>query len=440
MNDLKRQIAANARRAVRRLVGSDRWLKQAPGFRPEFRLSREQGRRTARRLFEELGLDEGYQIEAKAEAFQILLANFLQRRYRHPTKVSLNRSYWNRPEYQDLKKRYDIIGQLKALQNHELIKMKTGYQFAETGVAEMARAWPTGRLLKYFPEHPTVDWQPVRLIEVRDGETGRLRRHDKASEPGRVRQLRQTLKIANRVNGDADIRHPEIGRLNISLIAIFQDDFNRYGRLHTSGPDHYQGLGEDERARLTINGEPVVELDFSGMFPYLLYAAEGRQFFGDPYQVGDTPKAVRPFFKRMLLALLNSGSWEQAEKAVNKVFYAPESAEERSLRRELKRAGIHRAAPWMKRFTEAHGPISGHFCSGKEAGLKIINRESRIAGAVVNHFARKRVPVLAIHDGFIIGASRAGALRRQMQRAFARFGNDKRCPIKQTEPSKNEIF
>ena len=96
---------------------------------------------------------------------------------------------------------------------------------------------------------------------------------------------------------------------------------------------------------MTINGEPVVELDFSGSHPHLLYAMEGLQLEGDPYGLGaatDHPVGRR-FSKMAFQCLLNAENWTKAERAVN------DWAREHDELSTLKELGLYPARKILRR-------------------------------------------------------------------------------------------
>ncbi len=59
---------------------------------------------------------------------------------------------------------------------------------------------------------------------------------------------------------------------------IFRPNFARGGRLYSRGAFGYQALSKKQRRRITVDGEPVAELDFSGYQPRLLYHRMGMDF------------------------------------------------------------------------------------------------------------------------------------------------------------------
>ena len=95
--------------------------------------------------------------------------------------------------------------------------------------------------------------------------------------------------------------------------------------------------------------------------------------------------------------MINAKDVKEAEKASNYWLYKKHRERE-----QLLKIGITRSMPLIQKFFEVHQPIAHHFCKGKETGMRIMNKDSKIALDVVNHFAKQNIPILAIHDSFIV--------------------------------------
>ena len=75
---------------------------------------------------------------------------------------------------------------------------------------------------------------------------------------------------------------------------------------------------------------------------------------------------------------------------------------------------------------EYHKPIRQFFCSG--ISLELQNLDAKIATSIVAGFATRGIPVLPVHDSFIIAKSRQEELREAMQTAYRdHTGFD--CPV-----------
>ena len=270
--------------------------------------------------------------------------------------------------------------------------------------SRLTRIGATDKLLKYCPVLPSnVISSPSELVELRDG-NGKLLEYKDTAETWRIRAV---LTRANKVNGETDIRYSN-QRINASLFAIFVERFTWYGRLHTRGFRHVQGFSNEERREITINNIPVVELDYCGLHPHLLYASIGKQCRGDPYSVVDPRPEARPFLKQILLCMLNAKDELSAERGANSWLRNGENRE------QLHNIGIYRVKPLMDAFREVHKPIADYFSRGKDSGMKLMNKDSKIALDVVNYFAKQNIPILSVHDSFIVQEQYREELHRVM--------------------------
>lgn len=432
----KGAVLANAKEAIKSQDEGKR-LNKALNFDQNVFLSAEY-KETAKNLFESFQF-KGYKKKQKLLDFEILIANLLKKKSR-PLIFSFNRNDWQRnPKYQ--KTSYFIIEIAKEMEENGLIQVKKGYHYEEG--SRKARIWPTNLLLDYFPEVPNgISYKPVQLVELKD-ENKNLIDYKETQETRRIRSI---LQKVNMVNEKARIEYKE-HRVLAYLYAVFYKKFTLYGRLHTSGIRHYQGLAENERNEITINGDPVVELDYSGLHPRLLYAKEGIQFNDDPYSmvVESDYKPIRTFLKKALLSLLNSGgkyvpnnrknptkwfwmnAFNIAQAGINQRLWSNEFINTNLRLQEL---GITKASQIIERFIEAHKPIAHYFCNGKETGLRIMNRDSKIALDIVNYFAKKGIPILAVHDSFIVQAKYKDELYQVMDKVYQKHSSGFTCPIK----------
>ncbi|HEX8415460.1 MAG TPA: hypothetical protein VF637_16500 [Sphingomicrobium sp.] len=71
--------------------------------------------------------------------------------------------------------------------------------------------------------------------------------------------------------------------------------WNEGGRLYSIGDENYQMAPEAERLKMTIDGEPVVELDIRASYLTILHALRGEPFdpsLNDPYTIEGLPRGV----------------------------------------------------------------------------------------------------------------------------------------------------
>lgn len=411
---MKTKVIEDTKKQIEKFRKSGAWLNKARlEFNHSLRLSEHQ-KIKAEGIFRLCGLLN--RLETRI-SFEILLANLLHSRAKHPVVVDLSPNEWKHTMYG--RAGPNTINLIDVLNEKGFLQIKRGYKMERE--ARKSRIWATEKLLEYCPEFSTaVIYDPVQLVILKDAD-GKLKEYKDTAKTYKIRAI---LKKANAVNGKADIRYREY-TLAPFLHAVFREKFTLYGRLHTRGYRHYQGFSGEERKEITINGDQTIELDFSGLHPHLLYAKQGIQFFGDPYSIVDDRPEARPFLKQILLSMLNNKDETTAEKTGNYWLYNNHGE-----RKSLKEIGITRARPSIDAFKQAHKPIAHHFCNGKKTGMRIMNLDAQIALDIIKHFTKQNIPILSIHDSFIVQKRYKNELWQVMHRTYHKHTGGFRCPIK----------
>jgi hypothetical protein len=82
-------------------------------------------------------------------------------------------------------------------------------------------------------------------------------------------------------------------------------NWDKGGRLYSLGETSYQRLNREQRARITIDGDSVIELDIRASYLTILFAICGRcaELPPDPY---DVPELSRAVVKKWVVATLGS--------------------------------------------------------------------------------------------------------------------------------------
>lgn len=205
---------------------------------------------------------------------------------------------------------------------------------------------------------------------------------------------------------------------------IFKDSgCTSYGRIHGG---IWQNLPGKARPRITINGQGVVEVDISSTHPLIAYALEGYDLTeimtseGKPYDLSFFPDCAhsldlssagttdREILKCCVMNCFNNESQRKAQQALQceinthrdiytgRKHWLPRY-------RQLLRQGI--TSPGLvEAISQKHHRIRGWFFQqGSDAGwLRLNILESEIALRVVQYFNALGVPVLPIHDSFIV--------------------------------------
>lgn len=164
------------------------------------------------------------------------------------------------------------------------------------------------------------------------------------------------------------------------------------------------------RRKITINGEPTVELDFSGCAIRMLYHERGIDYRDDPYFLpqlaaheedeGLEAGHYREGVKALTQALINGDSDGKPERATIKGFsFKP-----------FTRPDVRRM------IEEKHKSIIDAFGTG--AGLRLQRRDSDLALAIITKLRERGITALPVHDSFIASKSNEFALRDEMKGTY----------------------
>ncbi|MBK6507298.1 MAG: hypothetical protein IPG02_16990 [Ignavibacteria bacterium] len=193
---------------------------------------------------------------------------------------------------------------------------------------------------------------------------------------------------------------------------IFNVDFDHGGRFYGGIENMPSGL----RPKLTINGQPTVELDFASYQLRMLYHKVGIDYRRDAYAVaaGYRPEH-RDIYKSIVLIALN------AENEFNCLAGIRNDLWEKGLDNLIGGTDDVRIKPLLTNLINAHAPISEYMYSG--IGLELQRTDSDIANCVLKKFRERGVLVLSVHDSFVIEAARVKELKRVMRSCYlVKFG------------------
>lgn len=221
------------------------------------------------------------------------------------------------------------------------------------------------------------------------------------------------------------------------LRRIFNEGFGRGGRFYAEG-GAWQTLPKQERLRIVIDGEPVVEIDYAAFHPTLLYAELGLPAPTEPYAA---PGFSRDLVKIAFNVILNSTGRPGArytlahKRAMAEDIIGMENLPDESfddlfhrLSRIVPGYAQHanrRADELIEAILERHASVQHLFFSG--VGTQLQRIDSDIAEDVMRMMHRRGIVVLPVHDSFIVAASKADVLEEVMREAAARRGVQVGC-------------
>jgi hypothetical protein len=192
---------------------------------------------------------------------------------------------------------------------------------------------------------------------------------------------------------------------------FYRGDWNLGGRFHGGW---WQSIKEHWRKQIYINNESTIEQDYSGLHINLLYGLEQIQPpSGDHYEVDHilsnvTPEQQRKAVKGLSLMAINA---ENTSKALS-AFRQKEDYDS-----PFKNLTHKKLQMLLDAFKEKHPRIADKLCS--DAGVKLMNIDSKITARVIDHFTKKNVPILTIHDSYITPQNYSGELNKVMNESVA---------------------
>lgn len=221
-------------------------------------------------------------------------------------------------------------------------------------------------------------------------------------------------------NKDRDEDRPSLvrpERFKTGLYRTFSNgSFEQGGRMYGGW---WINTPKSLRQKITINGQPTVELDFSGCAIRMLYHERGIDYQGDPYlldavaayelEMGLQPGHFREAIKAITQALINDCDGLHPEEIL-----LPDGL---SFRPKFKRAEVRRM------IEEKHAPIADAFGTG--AGLRLQRQDSDLALEIISTLREQGIVALPIHDSFVSSEASRDNLLGQMTTLYrAKFGFD----------------
>ncbi len=180
----------------------------------------------------------------------------------------------------------------------------------------------------------------------------------------------------------------------------------------TKGGRFYGGwwlqIGREMRMEIYINDQPTVEVDYKAFHPNLLL----NDPVYDPYDLEELilPDIIkdlsdqRDVIKSLILMAINADSAEKAFQAFRN------DQKKGSPFKKLENDDLQIL---LDAFTDRYPELKDQLNTGQ--ALHLMNIDSRIASLVLNHFTEIGIPVLCIHDSFIIQKDKAKDLKDALE-------------------------
>lgn len=195
----------------------------------------------------------------------------------------------------------------------------------------------------------------------------------------------------------------------------------------------WQQLGSDWRRQIFINDAPTVEVDFQGLHIHLLATRAGETLRGDPYAfprntVPRTPKSLqRKIIKTLLLKAINARDKKSAFSSFRQDWCSGHMA---------KRLSNHDLSRLLEVILEKHPFMRGKLCN--DYGIELMYLDSQITDHVLSRATWFNLPVLGVHDSFIVDFRRVRGLKLFMSLAAQDVVGVK-LPVKTSDPEAEEL-
>ena len=231
-------------------------------------------------------------------------------------------------------------------------------------------------------------------------------------------QTRIKLKRNKKVNGYLEL-HPANFN-NKEYHRIFNDSsFELGGRFY--GP-WWVTLSKDARGNITLNDEKTIELDYSSIGIHLLYSQENLSYYDlngnnyDPYILKGIDPKEREVNKKIITFALNMSPGNRHRKFVYTVRKKiKKTNDKRSILGIKKLLNVPTPREVHKRlriFEKENVPIKHYLFTS--VGTKLQFKDSCIAESVIERMGSMRIPILVIHDSFIVQYRNRDLLRELM--------------------------
>lgn len=182
---------------------------------------------------------------------------------------------------------------------------------------------------------------------------------------------------------------------NKSYQRIFNGDFKQGGRFY--GP-WWLGIPSELRQFITINNNKTAEYDYSSLIIHQIYSEIGLNYFeentysDDPYLLKGVPDTERKINKAVIQIGLNCEDLDSLNKALLSQYKKGKLIGNKPKKKEIeKRLNI---------FKEMNPKISDYVYS--KCALRFQYQDSEIARKIIQRCSRYLIPVLSVHDSFIV--------------------------------------
>ncbi len=336
-------------------------------------------------------------------------------------------------------KALELVGHVKGQTRYRRIEFDPGDSISVPRKGRAARFWTTTKLLKlaeecgihsgnveehFAPEPPT---NPLVLKDYATGrggnkERGKVVTYERTPE---TKRLEADIRELNEFVAGFDLtgaRHEGYTRVFNNL------SWDKGGRLYGDGAGNYQRMPEAKRHKMTINGEPVAEIDIKASFLTIYHALVGEPLKGssDPYARTGLDRSIAK-----LWTVASFGSSKPATRWPSEMIEDYKKETGKDLAKQAKAKDVARK---MLETFPALRKLKGQ--SDVWADLQFREAEA-VIGAMLSLMRAHGLPSLSMHDGIIVPRSKADLAKTILVREYHRVVGVE--PMLTVEPEKPEV-
>lgn len=231
-----------------------------------------------------------------------------------------------------------------------------------------------------------------------------------------IKKARQIVQKLNEINESHEIRDGEGNLMTNIYCRVFNKDMQHGGRFFHSDALKLKNKVSKSRLDITIDGNPVLEIDFRNLHYRIAAVLEG-------YDDSDLPQDV--YMEILPEELRDSYHREIVKLAINILFNAKsEKSADKAIQDEIKKVkenlhpSFHSGKMVRLAVYDATPEFKSCYCREDSFGLALQNADSWLAQRVIERFIAVNRPILPIHDSFVVDRNDVGLLISAMSDSF----------------------
>lgn len=314
---------------------------------------------------------------------------------------------------------YRIIKAIDYLEEEELLNNVRGQGARNPENWSPSYVVPTGKFLEWW-----MEGQYMKQSEedyMKDYQVVELRDEYKNSLPFRlnndIADTIDTVKQLNKLLDGFEIRDKNNETLINFYCRVFNESFDKGGRFYKADILNLSNKSDNTRLDVTINGEQVVEVDYSSL--HFRIAAALEQMYPedvpmDMYsEILEDPsnRVNRGIVKYSVNVLFNCRDEGTALKAIQQKINSMDKEE-----KDNYTLGNARSVYCL--FKDEYYQFTHLFCREDSYGLTLQNLDSNLANNILKKMIDKNIPCLPVHDSFVVRQSDIDTLYELMGDEF----------------------